>query len=187
MAVKVIVCGDNSGDYEFLVSTVDKKRLFNEEILELKDEEGILLYTVPMHSLRLIQILPDNEDSIKPQKFQPDNSIMSVCIQNAGGNDAQIECTRVSGDRFVNETVIETYNFLGTDDKGNENWFNEFIIPLKQIKFINHNYVLPEKSDKVAPAPITNEELPMEEIPVEETEKEEKNKSTKKAHRRFVK
>ena len=36
MAVKVIVCGDQNGDYEFLVNSVERKRLFNEEILELQ-------------------------------------------------------------------------------------------------------------------------------------------------------
>lgn len=185
MAVKVIVCGDNSGDYEFVVATVDKKRLFNEEILELLDEEGVLLYTVPVHSLRLIQILPEDiEDPVKPQKFQPNNSITSVCINNAGGNDAQIECTRVNGARFINETVIETLNFLGTDNQGNEKWFNEFVIPLKQIKFINHNHVLPE------PVKNNTKETSEESIAVEEnseTQEELKNKPAKKQHRRFVK
>lgn len=185
MAVKVIVCGDNSGDYEFIVATADKKRLFNEEILELLDEDGVLLYTVPVHALRLIQILPENvEDPVKPQKFQPDNSITSVCIKNAGGNDAQIECTVVNGNRFINETVIETLNFLGKDNNGNEKWFNEFIIPLKQIKFINHNHILPEPT-KNAPK-VENEEISVENVEIE-TQEEPKNKSTKKPHRRFVK
>lgn len=149
MAVKVIVCGDGNGDYEFLVATVNRKRLFNEEILELLDNEGNLLYTVPIHSLRLMQLFPiDSEQNDLVQKYQFDNSITSICFDNGNGNDAIVECTTANSDRFVNEVIIETNNYLGTTPDGKETWSKEFIIPLKHVKFINHNHIV-EDSSKV--------------------------------------
>lgn len=183
MAVKVIVCGDSNGDYEFIVATAEKRRLFNEETLELLDVDGNLLYTVPMHSLRLIQIIPDGE--VEPKKFQLDNSIMAVCLNNAN-SDAIVECTRASSERFVNEIVIETFNYLGRDEKGVENWFKEFIIPFKQIKYIDHNFIVDPNNTKVV-----KEELPAEpeqeitnlELEAVEENYEEQKKSSKPKHR----
>lgn len=166
MAVKVIVCGDGNGDYEFLVATVNRKRLFNEEILELVDMEGNLLYTVPLHSLRLMQLFPlGSEQDALVQKYQIDNSITSVCFDNGNNTDAIVECTTANGERFVNEVIIETNNYLGTTPDGKETWAKEFMIPFKHVKFINHNHIV-EDSSKI-PAPNPQEESNTENVSTE--------------------
>ena len=158
MAVKVIVRGDSSGDYEFLVKSVRYERCcYDDQILELLDSENNLLYTVPLSSLVLIQHIQDSED-LKLQEFVDDDYITQICFDN-NTSDATIECTRVNADKAMKDTMIEAIQFLGIDKKTKqEQWFNEFTIPLNRIKFINHNFLINVKEEE-------DEEVVQEEQP----------------------
>ena len=141
MAIKVLVKGDNSGDYEFNVSSYRKERCFNEEIIELLDSNGNLLYTVPASSLILIQYFPD-DSGVELQEFVDGEYITQLCVDN-NSSDIAIDCTRVSAERLINIPIIEAYQFLGIDQKTKqEKWFKEFTIPLSKVKFINHNFLI---------------------------------------------
>ena len=176
MAVKVIVRGDSSGDYEFLVKSIRYERCcYEEEIIELLDSNNNLLYTVPFSSLVLVQFVEDDENQ-KLQEFVDGDFITQLCFDN-NLSDASIECTRVNAEKILNTTVIEAYQFLGIDEKTKqEKWFNEFTLPISRVKFINHNYLIDIKSE--------TESIPAESSVQSETETEtvSKKKNNSKKH-----
>ena len=148
MAVKVIVRGDSSGDYEFLVKSIRYERCCYEvEIVELLDSNNNLLYTIPVSSLVLVQFIQDDEN-LKLQEFVDGDFITQLCFDN-NLSDASIECTRVNADKIMDLTVIEAYQYLGIDEKTKQDkWFKEFIVPISRIKFINHNFLIDVKELK---------------------------------------
>lgn len=192
MAIKVIVKGDSSGDYEFIVKAFRKERCFNEEILELLDSSGNLLYTIPTSSLNLIQYIQD-ESQVQMQEFVDGEYITQLCVEN-GVSDIAIDCTRVNADRFINLPVIEAYQYLGIDNATKqEKWFKEFSIPLSKIKFINHNFVINTDNNSTSSKiledaiPQNAEETIAPETPPVENKQSSHNSNPKKKKSKFNK
>lgn len=182
MAVKVIARGDSSGDYEFVVKAIRMNRCcFDEQIVELLDSENNLLYTVPYSSLVLIQYIQD-EENVNLQEFVDGEYVTQVCFDN-NLSDATIECTRVNANKVLNETMIEAHQFLGADQKTQQEiWFQEFALPISKVKFINHNFIInPKENPEPVVEPTETEEtdvvLPTNPEGTTETESPKKRRS----------
>ena len=178
MAVKVIVKGDSSGNYEFLVKNIRFERCcYDEQIVELLDSEGNLLYTVPQESVILIQYIQDDAN-LKLQEFVHGDYITQICFDN-NLSDATIDCTRVNAEKIMDSTVIDVFQYLGINKENNQEiWFKEFTIPIKKLKFINHNYLIDVEKNPTSSTP-TQEIEPevVDTTPNVDEEKPKKHKS----------
>lgn len=182
MAVKVIVRGDSSGDYEFLVKNIRFERCcYAEEIIELLDSSNNLLYTVPVSSLVLLQHINEDENT-KLQEFVDGDYITQLCFDN-NLSDASIECTRVNAEKIMDLTVIDAYQYLGKDEKTKQDkWFKEFSIPISRIKFINHNYLI-DVNQGMSPEVAEEVESTSETEIVQDVTEEKPNENRSKKHK----
>lgn len=157
MALRVLVKGDCGGDYELFSHDAHKKRINDTEILEMYDIQGNLLYIVPVFNMILFEDVEDNAQHLPIVSKKKYNTVVHVGYDR-NVEDILIECDKITNDRFINSTLIQTHSFKGVEERtNNEIWVRTHTIPIENIRFINfrnvvtydkeYNYDVPQNID----------------------------------------